>query len=328
MTVPLHLDAESRDHIRRAAEILVGGGIVAIPTETVYGLAADASQARAVVRIFDAKDRPRDHPLILHVADRDHARACASRWTAAAEVLARAFWPGPLSLLLDRSSTVPVEVTGGRDSVVIRVPACEPTLHLLALVHQAGSIGLAAPSANRFGSVSPTSARHVIDDLGDRIDAVLDGGPCTVGVESTIVDCRGDAAMILRPGGITVERIRSVLAEHGFEMIVDGATGRANGSTGAIAPGMLSSHYATRAPLEIHETQESLDESRRHHQTAGRRYEVLAHPEDDFEYSRGLYASMRDCDARNPDVILALLPPAVGLGVAVRDRLFKAAADR
>ena len=226
----------------------------------------------------------------------------------------------------DRSSTVPVEVTGGRDSVVIRVPACEPTLHLLALVHRAGSIGLAAPSANRFGSVSPTTARHVIDDLGDRIDALLDDGPCAVGVESTIVDCRHDRATILRPGGVTLERVRASLAEHGIETTVP-ETSR-DASAGAIAPGMLASHYATRAPLEVHETDESLGESRRRHEAAGRRCATLPHPQDDFEYSRGLYASMRDCDARNPDVILALLPPAVGLGVAVRDRLFKAAADR
>lgn len=328
MTEPLLLDAARPEHVRDAARILVAGGLVAVPTETVYGLAADASQPNAVLRIFDAKERPRDHPLIVHVSDIDHARECSSRWTPAAEILARAFWPGPLSLLVDRSPSVPLEVTGSRNSVVVRVPSCEATLTLLALVHDSGSIGIAAPSANRFGSVSPTSARHVIDDLGDRIDAVLDGGPCTVGVESTIVDCRDDAAMILRPGGITVERIRSVLAEHGITLVIESSTGNVEGYTNAIAPGMLASHYATRAPLEIHETQESLDESRRNHQTAGRSYEVLAHPEDDFEYSRGLYASMRDCDARNPDVILALLPPAVGLGVAVRDRLFKAAADR
>lgn len=324
----LRLDARVDDDFVTAVELLSSGRLVAVPTETVYGLAADASNDTAVRAIFSAKGRPQTHPLILHAADVEHARLLSRNWTPAAEVLARNCWPGPLSILTERSENVSRLVTGGRDTVVLRVPDHPATLRLLHELHERGSDGIAAPSANKFGSISPTTAAHVLADLDTRIDAVLDGGPCRVGIESTIVDCTHEPAVILRPGGIAVETIAAFLAEHGLAVVLADDIAGSLDSAGAIAPGMLRSHYAPRTRLLVFETQSQLDDARRAAETRGQRVTVLPYDDDAYEYSRRLYSSLRQCDNGGADVIVALLPRPTGLGAAVRDRLLKAAAQR
>lgn len=328
MIVTRRLDAGIPDDVVTAADILRGGGVVALPTETVYGLAADASNGEAVRRIFTIKGRPRNHPLIVHVADVSFAEHLASDWTPAADVLARRFWPGPLSILVDKNENVPDDVTGGRPSVVVRIPAVDATVRLLRILHEMGSIGVAAPSANKFGAVSPTTAAHVIEDLGGLVDAVLDGGRCTVGVESTIVDCRSDQAVLLREGGITFEQIVDELGIHELNVVRSLDLEGSDDSSRAVAPGMLTSHYAPRARVEVFERDDELSRRHRQLEVMGIRCVLLPHPSDITEYSRDLYASMRSCDSPETDVILALLPEPKGLGAAVRDRLRKAAAPR
>ncbi len=292
--------------VDRALSVLRAGGLVAIPTETVYGLAADASNADAVRRVFAVKGRPADHPLIVHVG----AAAQLSDWAAtippAAEVLADACWPGPLTLLVPRSATVLDLVTGGRTSVGVRVPAHPLTLELLA---RFGG-GLAAPSANRFGRVSPTTADHVRADLGDDVGFVLDGGPCPVGVESTIVDCTVDPPQVLRPGGISSEEIESLL-----EMTLGAPDGPSR------APGMLESHYAPRCKVVLADSRSEAVEL-----AYGLPGAEILDDEDLAHYAHTLFARLRDADDRGVDTVIAVLPPARGLGHAIRDRLTKAAA--
>lgn len=327
MTVEI-LSARIASDVERAADILMSGGLVAVPTETVYGLGADASNGAAVRRVFDVKGRPTNHPLILHVANRQAAQSASIGWTTAADILAGLFWPGPLSILTEKADAVDDVVTGGRGTVVVRVPDHPATLAVLRILHSRGSIGLAAPSANKFGAVSPTSARHVVDDLGDSIDAVLDGGDCRVGVESTIVDCRTDVPAILREGGVPFEAIADALARHGMTITKSPDLAGINDSSGALAPGMLESHYAPRARVEIFASLAELE--RREAEVEASRMSVarLPHPDNLVEYSRNLYRWLRACDAQGVDVILAVLPPATELGAAIRDRLSKAAAAR
>jgi L-threonylcarbamoyladenylate synthase len=297
------------DPVERAVAVLRAGGLVAIPTETVYGLAADAANETAVRRIFAVKGRPPDHPLIVHVAD----ATLLPRWAAyvphAAAVLADACWPGPLTLVVPKSDDVLDVVTGGHDTVGVRVPA-HPLCH--ALLERFGG-GLAAPSANRFGRVSPTTAQHVRDDLGDDVDFVLDGGPAPVGVESTIVDCSVDPPQVLRPGAITTEEIESLLGA-----APAGASGPSR------APGMLASHYAPRARLVLAATDDEVAELVARDPNAM----PIGIGVTMVDYARGLYGWLRDADDRGVDLVVARLPPAEGLGHAVRDRLLKAAAPR
>ena len=290
----------------RALEVLRAGGLVAIPTETVYGLAADASNPDAVQRIFAVKGRPVAHPLIVHVAAAERLGDWAATVPASAAVLAESCWPGPLTLLVPRAAHVLDIVTGGRPSVGVRVPAHPLTLELLA---RFGG-GLAAPSANRFGRVSPTTADHVRADLGSDVDFVLDGGPCPVGVESTIVDCTVDPPQVLRPGGIPTEDIAALLND---------ALGEPGGPSRA--PGMLASHYAPRCQVML---VSSVDDAER--LMAGRPgVEILA-DEDLPHFAQTLYSRLRDADDRGIDTVIAVMPTAVGLGHAIRDRLTKAAA--
>ena len=293
--------------IERALEILRNGGLVAIPTETVYGLAGDASNEAAVRRIFEAKGRPADHPLIVHVAAAEQLADWAATVPTAAAILADTCWPGPLTLLVPRAVHVLSVVTGGRDTVGIRVPAHPLTTELLT---RFGG-GLAAPSANRFGKVSPTTAAHVIADLGSRVDYVLDGGACPVGVESTIVDCSVEPSQILRPGGISSEEISELL---------NGALAAADGSSRA--SGMLASHYAPSARVVLADTVgEATAVAAR---TPGTW--ILDHSDDLITYARNLYADLRSADERGVQTIVAVMPAAHGLGHAIRDRLTKAAA--
>jgi L-threonylcarbamoyladenylate synthase len=298
--------------VDRAVDTIRSGGLVAIPTETVYGLAADARNVDAVRRIFEVKGRPADHPLIVHVASAAEVDDWAREVPDTARRLAEAAWPGPLTIILPRADHVIDEVTGGRDTVGLRVPAHPSTT---ALLERAGA--LAAPSANRFGSVSPTTARHVLDDLGGLLDpdrdVILDGGACPIGVESTIVDCVADPPQILRAGGIPVEDVVALL---------DGELAAASGPSRA--SGMLASHYAPTCAVRL---VDSADDA--HALRAGTpRSEVLDLTDDLPRYAHELYARLRDADARGVGTLIAVLPPPIGLGHAIRDRLTKAAAPR
>jgi L-threonylcarbamoyladenylate synthase len=291
--------------VDRALAVLRGGGLVAIPTETVYGLAADASNAVAVAKIFAVKGRPAEHPLIVHIGAADQLHRWVASVPRAAALLADACWPGPLTLLMPRGADVLDIVTGGRPTVGVRVPAHPLTLELLS---RFGG-GLAAPSANRFGRVSPTTAEHVRADLGDDVDFVLDGGPCPIGVESTIVDCTVAPPQVLRPGGIPTEDIAALLGD---------TLGAASGPSRA--PGMLAAHYAPRCRVVL---VESVDEALRF--VEGRDDAEVLYEPDLVRYAHTLYDRLRAADSRGIEVVVAVLPPAAGLGHAIRDRLTKAA---
>ena len=317
----------SEDPVDIAVEVLREGGLVALPTETVYGLAADAENELAVRRIFAVKGRPATHPLIVHIAGADALSSWAKEIPESAYTLANAFWPGPLTLVLKKTARVPHAVTGGQETVALRAPS-----HPLAQrVLRAFGGGVAAPSANRFGKVSPTRAEHVRKDLGDDVDYVLEGGECSVGVESTIIDLTGAEPALLRPGGLAVEEIERVLGRRVLP--------RQGGDVRA--PGMLASHYAPRAGLELCEPQDLIAKTevllKRGQKVAAiapagsklpagvRLFEV---PVDPGGFARALYATLRDVDAAGMDVVVAALPPESGLGRAVRDRLHRAAAPR
>jgi len=312
--------------VASAVEVLRRGGLVALPTETVYGLAANAEDELAVRRIFAAKGRPQSHPLIVHVADAAAASGFAAELSGDAARLARELWPGPLTMVVRRGPRALDVVTGGQDTVALRVPA-----HPLALeVLRSFGGGLAAPSANRFGRTSPTTAQHVRDDLGGAVDLVLDGGPCSVGVESTIVDLSAGAPAILRPGGLPREEIERVLGRP-----VPVRTG------GEVrAPGTLLSHYAPRAgvvlapPDEVaSRAGELASRGARVAAVAPRQalpegVDLLEVPADAAALAQVLYSRLREGDAAGYEVLVVQVPAEGGLGLAVRDRLRRAAAPR
>lgn len=315
------------DAVSRAVQVLREGGLVALPTETVYGLGADASSELAVRRIFAVKGRPSTHPLIVHVASLEAARAWAHEVPPEGEALARAFWPGPLTLVVRRSALASDAVTGGQDTVAVRVPG-----HPLALqVLRAFGGGVAAPSANRFGRLSPTTAAHVLEELGTQVDVILDGGPCTVGVESSIVDVSTPTPRLLRPGGVPREALEAAL---GRRLVLP------QGEVGVRAPGMLASHYAPRAGVWVVDAG-SLEGAVREAQTRGQRLVALvpegtplrasvprlAVPTEATAFARVLYTRLREADAV-ADLILVVPPETSGLGLAVQDRLRRAAAPR
>jgi L-threonylcarbamoyladenylate synthase len=311
--------------IAKAVEVLRAGGLVAFPTETVYGLGADASQRDAVRRIFRAKGRPAEHPLIVHLRASEDLRTWARDIPDTAWQLAQRFWPGPLTLVLKRSAQVLDDVTGGQDTVGLRVPAHPVAGALL----QAFAGGIAAPSANRFGRVSATTAAHVRQELGDEVGCILDGGACPVGIESTIVDLSGAAPVLLRPGHITLQEIESLLRV---------PVGRANQGSPR-APGTLSAHYAPRLPLRL-AAGGTLDAAIREESVRGpvavlARHARPAHsastlwmtaPLDAAEYARLLYAGLRQIDDSGCTVIVVETPPDTPDWSAVRDRLMRAAA--
>jgi len=312
--------------IARAAAVLSGGGLVAFPTETVYGLGADASSDAAVARVFAAKGRPHGHPLIVHLAPEARLDDWAVEVPEVARRLAAAAWPGPLTLILRKGPRVAAATTGGADTVGLRVPA-----HPLAqaLLRAFGG-GIAAPSANRFGAVSPTTADHVIADLGDAVDYVLDGGACAVGVESTIVDLSRGRPVLLRPGGLSRAAIEAIAGPL-EEADVDAPS----------APGTLTSHYAPRAQVlavEPHEVPAAIAGAQGRVAVLAGRSAISAWsspgviaralPDDVEGMARELYAALRELDAAGVDVVIAALPPAAGLGEAVGDRLRRAAGPR
>lgn len=298
------------DAIERAAAILHHGGLVAIPTETVYGLAADIRQPEAIRAVFRAKGRPADHPLIVHVESFDRARDCASAVPSLAADAASAFWPGPLTILLSRSSLISDLVTGSRDTVALRCPAQRFTLDLIARM----DTGLAAPSANRFGHVSPTRAGHVVDDLGEAVDLVVDGGDCRYGIESTIIDLTSAHPQILRAGALTREDLESTL-----DVRFDATSGPSR------APGMLLSHYAPRATVHLVSGAEEAQRCATRLSRADRTIRVLEHADHLPMYAATLYQQLRLADDDGVDDIVAPVPPRVGLGAAIADRLEKAA---
>jgi len=302
--------------IQRAAEIIRNGGLVAFPTETVYGLGADALNPLAVARIFEAKDRPSFDPLIVHVPGLSEAMKLASAIPEKARRLAAKFWPGPLTLVLPKVPSVPDIVTSGLPSVAIRVPDHPLALEFLWEV----ACPIAAPSANPFGRVSPTTAQHVRDGLGDRVDLILDGGPCRVGVESTILSFLSDPPVLLRPGGISLEDLQSVIGPvtldpHAREI--------------PLAPGQLQNHYATQTPLYLGEGSLTgrlgyLGMKMPVDPDSYERIEVLSADGDLREAASHLFAALRRLDAAGLDALVALPVPDEGLGRAINDRLFKA----
>jgi len=291
----------------RAVEILRNGGLVGMPTETVYGLAADASQKKAVAKIFAAKGRPSNHPLIVHVAAIETARMWSSFWPQSAELLGTTYWPGPLSVVVNKAPEVLEEVTGGHQTVALRVPGHLMAIELLSRFRG----GIAAPSANKFGKVSPTTAQHVWDDLGTNVDYILDGGPCTIGLESTIVDCSIETPVVLRPGGISAEDIQAIV-ELGFD---DVGISR--------APGMLPAHYAPNCEVIL---LDDLSEANRLSQSFDpSTLRMIDASIDPIRFASSMYAQLRQCDADQIRKVLVILPKPMGIGLAIRDRLTKAA---
>ncbi|MFZ5662727.1 MAG: L-threonylcarbamoyladenylate synthase [Pseudomonadota bacterium] len=308
--------------IEAAVAALRRGEVIGLPTETVYGLAADAENADAVRRVFALKGRPADHPLIVHLQGPEALDGWARAFPAEARRLAEAFWPGPLTLILPRGARASDAVTGGQDTVGLRVPA-----HPLAqaVLRRFGG-GLAAPSANRFGRTSPTTAQHVRDEFGDAVPVVLDGGECDVGIESTIVDCSGDHVRVLRPGMITVAALEAVLGRP-----VEAAARK----DAPRVPGALAAHYAPRTPMRLL-PRDALEHAWAAHPApadvrvlAVGALPATAHgialPADARGYAHGLYAALRALDAAGAALLLVERPPEGGDWVAVHDRLGRAA---
>ena len=283
--------------------------LVAIPTETVYGLAARASSPNAVKKIFTIKGRPTEHPLILHIAKTQDLTLWSSDLPSAAHALAAKYWPGPLTLVVRRNNKVCDEITGGRDTVAIRCPSHPITTELLIRLDDA----IVAPSANRFGKVSPTSARHVAEDFGDEVKIVLDGGECSIGVESTIVDCTTNPPQILRAGAITAEQIESDCG-----ITVASASGESRAS------GMLEKHYAPNCTVELVSSRKDAELRLANLKSVGRLTEILDFGADLEMYAHDLYSRLRDADRRLVDVVIAVKPAMTGIGIAINERLKKA----
>jgi len=336
-------DRTSPAEIDRAAAILRAGGLVAFPTETVYGLGGRALDPAALARIFAAKGRPTTHPLIAHVLDAEDAARLAARWSRVASRLAEAFWPGPLTLVVPRAAHVPLELTGGGDSVGVRAPSHPVARALLEALGDA----IAAPSANRYQTLSPTTAAHVAASLGDRVDLILDGGPCSAGIESTVVDLCGDAPRILRPGAVDLAALLAV------EPTVVERPHQSLGPTEQRAsPGMDRRHYAPRTPLVVLSGRAAVLEEARRRARGGERVALLlveALVERDLSsnarasegpevvvralgaepaaYARQLFAALHELDASGLDVILAEEVPDTVPWRAVADRLRRAGAE-
>lgn len=306
-----------RDVIQRAAKILQDGGLVAFPTETVYGLGAHALDKTAVRKIFSAKERPDWDPLIVHVRDMEMARPLMKRLQPQFELLASKFWPGPLTLVVEKATHVPDEATACRPTIALRMPWHPVAAALLA----AAKLPIAAPSANKFGRPSPTRAEHVLADLGDRVDLILDAGPTPLGVESTVLDLTQSPPAILRPGGVSHEQLKAALGDVALGQSVTEELAK----NGLASPGMTSKHYAPRAAVELFENEEALSARARQLEQQGKRIGIIRREEDLDAMARTLFACLRDLDAQGVEVILCALPPARGIGLAVRDRLMRAA---
>jgi L-threonylcarbamoyladenylate synthase len=326
--------------IRQAAEFIKKGGLVAFPTETVYGLGANALNPKAVLALFEAKKRPLDNPPIVHVENINDVYRLAERVPPKAELLMKRFWPGPLTLVLKRSTRVPDVTVAGLDTVAVRMPKNNVALALI----RESQCPIAAPSANLAGKPSPTTAQHVLDDLNGRIDAILDGGPTRIGVESTVLDLSTDPPQVLRPGGVPFETLKRVLVDVRLHPFV--AAEQETAITEARSPGMRHKHYAPKAqlilvegsvPAVVGKIGELISSCKR----SGKRVGVLATDETVAKYNadavkslgsrfnleavaQNLFRLLREFDAENVDVIIAESVPAEGLGLAVMNRLRKA----
>ena len=324
--------------MRNAAATLAAGNLVAFPTETVYGLGADACNSDAVARIYGVKGRPSDHPLIVHVSSMQRMGDWAEEIPEYAIKLARDFWPGPMTLVLKRSSLAKDFITGGQETVGVRVPDHVVALALLEAFENIGGKGVAAPSANRFGQVSPTTAAAVSEELGEYLesaDQIIDGGACAVGVESTIIDCTGDAPRILRPGAITAAMIEVTTGIQVVKTVsspnfgADSNSTEMHSSRPTRVSGSLENHYAPAAKVFLCETP-----------TAGQGFIALASiqtppgviriasPRDDEEFAQILYSALRQADIQGLAEVVVTQPIGIGIAVAIRDRLRRAANGR
>ena len=309
------------DSLAQAAQLLKNGGLVALPTETVYGLGADATNADAVARIYKVKGRPADHPLIVHIHSMQSLGDWADEIPSYAISLARDFWPGPMTLVLKRSILAEDFVTGGQPTVGLRVPDHAVALALLSAFEKIGGKAIAAPSANRFGHVSPTTAQAVQEELGEFLedgDQILDGGPSTVGVESTIIDCTTQAPRILRPGAITIQMVEE---STGLKVSTVETDIRVSGS--------LENHYAPQATVTLNRTPNSGEGfiALADIQTPENVIR-LASPKNVEEYARVMYSALRDADAKGLNSVVVTEPAGDGLALAIRDRLMRASKGR
>lgn len=314
MTIISHCTLQT---LRSAARALREGHLVIFPTETVYGLGADAENEVAVRRIYEVKGRPLNHPVIVHIGDLKFLDVWVSVIPDYALTLARSFWPGPMTLVLPRSDRAKDFITGGQESVGIRIPAHSLALQLLKEFHALGGAGVAAPSANRFGDVSSTTANAAEDELGKGLsndDQILDGGPCIVGIESTVIDCRSELPRILRPGAITSEMIYEVT---GFDVDKSLSEIRVSGS--------LENHYAPSARVMVgfDQIQGAGFIAPAKFLTPDGMLRIFA-PVTDDEYARGLYSALREVDHRNLAEVVIVPPEGDGLAIAIRDRIEKA----
>lgn len=328
MVVAVDHERPDPEAIARAVEVIRRGGLVAFPTETVYGLGANALDAEAVARIFEVKGRPSYNPVIAHVPDLVSARRLSSDWPELAERAGAALWPGPLTLVVPRAPIVPEIVTAGLETVAIRVPAHPVALALL----EACGLPLAAPSANRFTEISPTTAAHVARGLGDRVDMILDGGPTRVGIESTVLDLSGEEPVLLRPGSISITEIEKIVGPVRAARIISGAAARPS-------PGMTERHYSPRAELRVFppDARARMRAAAADARAAGRTVGgILLHddpfdldcampmPADPAAYARALYAALHSLDEAGCDLILADDVPEGPDWAGVRDRLARA----
>ena len=338
--LPTHTPELFTAAVRRAADLLRAGEVVALPTETVYGLAANALDARAVAKIYEAKGRPAHNPIIVHVADLEMAGRCVSAWPEAAERLAKSFWPGPLTLVLPRAAEIPEIVTAGGDTVGVRWPS-HPLMQ--AVIRECG-FPLAAPSANLSNQISPTNAEHVRQGLGGRIALIVDGGQSQVGLESTVVDVTGAAVRVLRPGMIHASALASALGDS--PMLPDGADFSKSPAAAVEplrSPGLLERHYAPTARLVVcsWRDEEDLRSQLAIYRAHAAHTFVIAHtripsgtnfggvsviPHDAEAYARALYAGLHRCDAEGAELIVAEAPPAGLEWAAIADRLRRASA--
>ena len=308
--------------IRKAAQALKDGHLVAFPTETVYGLGADATNENAVSRVYSVKARPTDHPLIVHISSINQLGKWAIDIPEFAIKLAEEFWPGPLTLILKRSDLAKEFITGGQENVAVRVPGHKIALQLLKEFEILGGLGVVAPSANRFGAVSPTQSIHVIEELSNMLlssDLLIDGGPSQIGIESTIISCLGSAPVVIRPGAITYEMVRKSV---GFGLT------RNRVRASIKASGLLKSHYSPRAQVVLNQQPEPGDGFLALSNIPTPEGAIrLAAPETVERYAKDLYASLRLGDEKQLDKICAILPIGDGLSEAIRDRLLKSASQ-
>jgi L-threonylcarbamoyladenylate synthase len=307
--------------IRQAAEVIRQGGIVAFPTETVYGLGADAYNPLAVARIFEVKKRPCFDPLIVHIAYPAHLRKLVKEIPSSAKKLTEKFWPGPLTVVLLKEENIPDIVTAGLPSIAVRMPDHPMALSLI----RESKCPIAAPSANPFGYLSPTTAEHVRDQLGDQVDLILDGGPCLVGIESTIISFSENKPRLLRPGGVSLEKIESIIGKVEISPI----------QNRPCAPGMLPRHYAPRTPIILDWDESHLDSYKEKRMgflafqkpqnfLKFQHIEILSKKGDFREAAANLFSAIRRLDALHLDLILAETVPEIGLGRAIMDRLRRA----